>query len=434
MQDNNNYNYGISASFNEQINKKKGIEFNYAFNKRFIGNDRETFDIVGNVRTLSDLQTNIFDNTYITNRFGINYRVTQKKYNYSLGMALQPATIASNTYTRAKLKFKQNIVNYFPVVRFAYNFSKSKSLNFNYNGTNTQPTYQQSQPVPDFSNLQNITIGNPNLRPEFSNTLSMRYNNFDFISGNVFFGNLTATFVQDKIVNNVTRTNFGAQESRFLNENGYFNVNAFYTISKPILNRKYVFNYGGVVNFNNNIAYLNSVKNISKNWVLSQRASTEFKLKKWLETSVGGVLSLNKSNNSLNNANNNIKTWTITHSTRTFFKHNFNFSYDVEKTINRGFTDNVVANPLIINATIEKQLLKAKNASLKLQAFDMLNENTNVSRNVNALNASITDSRTNRLQRYFMLSMVYRFNKFKGAATGGPGMQGGGGGMRMGGF
>ena len=431
LQDNNNYNYGFTASFNEQITKKKGIEFNYAFNKRFIGNDRETFDIVGNVRNLSKLQTNSFDNTYITNRFGINYRITQKKYNYSLGLAVQPATIQSNTYTGSKLSFKQNIINYFPVVRFAYNFSKSKSLNFNYNGTNTQPTYQQSQPVPDFSNLQNITIGNPNLRPEFSNTFSMRYNNFDLVSGNVFFGNLSTTFVQDKIVNNVTRKAFGAQESRYLNENGYFNVNAFYTISKPILNRKYVFNYGGVVNYNNNIAYLNSVKNISKNWIISQRASTDFKLKKWLETSFGAILALNKNNSSLNTLNTNIKTWTITHSTRTFFKHDFNFSYDIEKTINTGFTDNVVANPLIINATLEKQFLKAKNASLKLQAFDLMNESTNVSRNVNPLNASITDSRTNRLQRYFMLSCVYRFNKFRGAATGGPGMQGGGPSMRM---
>jgi Outer membrane protein beta-barrel family len=436
LQDNSNYNYGVSVSFNEQLTKRRGFEINYAYNKRFIENDRETFDILGSTRTLSPFQTNIYNNTYITNRIGANYRITQKKYNYSVGLAVQPATIESNTFTGSKLKYKQSIVNYFPVMRIAYNFSKSKSLNINYNGNTNQPTFQQSQPTPDFSNLQNITIGNPDLRPEFSNTFSLRYNNFDFISGNVFFGNLSATFIKDKIVNDVTRVgNFGGQEIRYLNENGYYNINAFYTISKPIKNRKYVFNYGGVINYNNNISYLNSVKNTGKNWVVSQRFSMDYKLKNWFETSGGANFSMNSSNNSLTQSvNNNIRSWTLTHSVRMFFKHDFNVNYDVEKVLNTGYTDNVVANPFIVNATIEKQFLKSKNASIKLQGFDLLNQNINVSRNVDANSAAISDSRTNRIQRYFMMSLVYRFNKFKGAASGGPGFQGppgGGGGMRM---
>jgi hypothetical protein len=47
----------------------------------------------------------------------------------------------------------------------------------------------------------------------------------------------------------------------------------------------------------------------------------------------------------------------------------------------------------------------------------MLNENTNVFRSVTA--NSITDTRTNRLGRYYMLSAVFRLNKFKGQAPGG---------------
>jgi Outer membrane protein beta-barrel family len=436
LQDNSNYNYGVTASFNEQLTKKKGLEFNYAFNKRYVENDRETFDIFGNTRTLSPLQTNIFNNTYITNRFGANYRITEKKYNYAIGMAVQPATIISNTLTGTKLVFKQNIVNYFPVVRLAYNFSKSRSLNINYNGSTNQPTYQQSQPAIDKSNIQNIIVGNPDLRPEFNSTFSMRYNNFDFISGNVFFGNVSATFIKDKIVNNVSRDGiFGEQETRYLNENGYYNVNAFYTVSKPIKNRKYVFNYGGAINYNNNISYLNAQKNTGSNWIVSQRFSMDYKLKNWFEATGGTTYSLNKSSNSLaNTASNNIQSWNISHSVRMFFKHDFNFNYDVEKTINSGYTDNVGSNPFIVNATLEKQLLKNKNASFKLQAFDLLNENINVNRSVNANSAAITDSRTNRIQRYFMLSFVYRFNKFKGASGSGPGFQGGpggGGGMRI---
>ncbi len=431
IQDNNNHNYGVSASFNEQLSKKRSLEFNYAFNKRFVGNDRETFDVITGQPKLIDAQTNIFENIYTTNRFGANFRTTLKKYNYSIGLAVQPATIQNNSFTGTKLKLQQNIVNYFPVVRFAYNFSKSKSFNLNYNGNTNQPTVLQLQATPDFSNTQNIIFGNPDLRPEFTNTLSMRYNNFNFISGDVFFGNISASFVRDKIVNDVKigTTRGALQETRYLNTNGYFNVNAFYTVSKPIKSRKYVFNYGGSVNFNNNISFLNSEKNTGKNWLLTQRFSMDYKIKKWLETNVGVSYNLNDVTNTLS-ANTNIKGWNFTNSSRLFFKHDFILSYDVTKSLNQGFSNNVTFNPLIINGSLEKQIFKNKNASVKLQAFDLLNENTNIGRTVSPLDASITDTRTNRLQRYFMLSFVYRFNKFKGASSGGPGMQGMPGGGR----
>jgi hypothetical protein len=421
-QNNSNNNYSINASFNEQLNKKEALEFNYTFSRRYIDNDRETFDLSTGNKIFIDSLSSIYENIYVTNRFGANYRNTHKKYNYAVGLGVQPATIESNTLTGTKLQFKQHLVNYFPVVRFAYNFSKSKSFNVNYNGSTNQPTFQQSQPVIDQTNVQNIVIGNPNLRPEFSNTFSTRFNNFNLISGDAIFANLSASFTKDKIVSNVTRKGFGGtQETRYLNENGFFTINGFYNFSKPIKNRKYVFNYGGNVTFNNNISYLNSEKNTSKNFLLSQRFSMDYKLKKWLEVSGGANFSINESKNSISTiVGNSIKTWRLTHSSRMFFKHDFNFNYDVAKSFNNGFTTSVGANPLIVNATLEKLIFKNKNGAIKLQAFDLLNENINVSRNVSA--TTITDTRTNRLQRYFMLSFVFRFNKFSGASKSEPGV------------
>jgi hypothetical protein len=437
IQNNNNYNYGITASFNEQLSKKNGLEFNYSYNKRFVENDRETFNELVNPSIIIPTQTNIFENIYTTNRFGFNFRKTLKKYNYAIGLGVQPATIESNTLTGTKLKFKQNITNYFPQVRFAYNFSKSKSFNLNYNGNTNQPTYQQSQPIPDVSNPQNTIFGNQNLRPEFSNTFSARYNNFNLISGDVFFSNVTFTFTNDKIVNNVITKASGARETRYLNTNGFYNLFAFYQVSKPLQNRKYVFNYGGNIVYNNFISFLDNLKNNGKNWVITQRFSFDYKVKKWLETSAGANYNINEVNNSLvTSSNNSITTWALTHNSRIFFPLDIVFSYDLTKTLNVGFTNNVAVNPFIANATLEKSFLKSKNASIRVQGFDIFNENTNVSRVVNPSNASITDTRVNRLQRYFMLSFVYRFNKFAGASKSGPGMQStppppGMGGMRM---
>lgn len=425
IQDNNNYNYGVTASFNEKLTKTKGLEFNYSYNKRFIENDKETFSTAVTPSVLVPTQTNIYNNIYTTNRLGANYRVNLKKYNYTLGLAVQPATIESNSFTGTKLVYKQNIVNYFPMLRVAYNFSKSKSLNINYDGRTNQPSFQQSQPVPDVSNPQNVVIGNPDLRPEFSNTFSSRYNNFNIISGNALFSNISFTFTKDKIVNNVIVTDkrYGLRETRYLNSDGYFTANGFYGYSKPIKNRKYVFNVGGSIFYNSYTSFLDNIKNRGKNFIISQRFSMDYKIKNWMETSAGAVFSLNENKNSLAASQaNSIKTWALTQSTRFFFKHDFNFSYDLSKSLNYGYTNNVVANPLVINATLEKMFLKSKNASFKLQAFDLLNENINLSRNVNSGNSTITDTRTNRVQRYFLFSFVFRFNKFAGTSKMGPGM------------
>ena len=431
-QDNKNHNYGIKASYIEPLSKKRSLEFNYSYNNQFTGNDKETFavDPLTKQKTYVDSLSNIYDNVYITNRFGVNFRTNEKKYNYTIGLAVQPATIESNSKT-GKSSYTQNLVNYYPVIRFAYNFSRSRSFNVNYNGSTSQPSYSQLQPVTDYSNPQYITVGNPNLKPEFTNTLSMRYNNFDFISGNVFFGNISFSFTKDKIVNNTIDRGFGIQETRYLNSDGYYTAFGFYNFSRPIHNRKFVFNYGGNITYNNNVSFVDSKKNKGTNWLVGQRFATDIKIKKWLETTVGVNYSLNSSKYSLlRESNSNTTAWTLSNSSRFFFPHNWKFSYDIDKSFNSGYADNVNSNPLIINATLEKALFKKQNLSIKLQAFDLLNENTNVSRSVTG--SAITDTRANRLGRYFMLSAVFRLNKFSGQAQQGGGMMpGGSGNMQM---
>jgi Outer membrane protein beta-barrel family/Carboxypeptidase regulatory-like domain len=439
-QDNSNNSYSGNVTFTDRLSKTRGFDLNYTYSHSVVENNQEAFNTKTNPATIIPNQTNLFENIYTTHRIGGNYRITQKKYNYSFGLAVQPATITSNSFTAAaKTNNKQNIVNYFPVIRFAYNYSKSKSLSINYNGATSQPSIQQSQPVPDVSNPQNITIGNPSLRPEFRNTLAVRYNNFNFITGDVFFGNLSVTYTDDKIVANIADTaKNGRLFTEYRNTDGNFNANAFYNFSKPWKNRKYVFNYGGSAIFANNLSYRNGSKFNNNNIIFTQRVNFDYKLKMWLETNVGFNYTLNKTNNSLNEASSiNTSRYSITQGARMFFKYDWVFTYDISADVNKGLANTVSQNPVIVGATLEKQFLKNKNAAFKLQAYDLLNENTNISRNVSQ-NGFITDTRTNRLQRYFTLSFIYRFNKFKGASQSGPGFQGGPGGgprteIRMGG-
>jgi hypothetical protein len=159
--------------------------------------------------------------------------------------------------------------------------------------------------------------------------------------------------------------------------------------------------------------------------VLGQRFSFDYKLKKWLESNVTFNFNINNNENTfLSQQNATTKAYSIFHNSRLFLPKSFILSYDMEKVFNEGFAGNVNTNPFIINATLEKQFSKNKNLSLKLQALDMLNENIGISRSVQ--NNTVSDTRTNRLGRYFMLSAIVRLNKFVGQAPqirmmGGPG-------------
>ena len=439
IQDNRNKNYGGRISYTEPLTRKRNLEINYAYNYQFTGNDRRNYNIdtATKAATYIDASSNIYENIYQTNRIGVNIRTTEKKYNYTIGFSAIPAMIETFSLT-SDTTFKNNLINFNPVVRFAYNFSRSRSLNVNYNGNTNQPSNAQLQPVVDLSNPQFITVGNPNLRPEFTNTFSMRYNNFDFISGNVFFGNISFSYTQDKIVNSIRLLRRGVQETKYVNTNGYYSALGFYNISKPIKNRKYVFNFGGNLGYNNNVSFIRdsndvSAKNIGSNWLVGQRFSTDIKIKKWLETTISVNYSLNSNKYSLQSElNAETQAWTFSNYTRIFLPKDFIVTLDADKTINKGLSSNVTTNPFIIGATIEKQFFEKKNFSLKLQGLDLLNQNIGVSRSVSP--TGFTDTRTNRLGKYFMISAVLRLNKFKGQQPMDNMMQmpgGGGRGERM---
>lgn len=419
---NRSTNSGATLSYNEPLSRTSNLEFSYHFNYTKYNNERETFDVnTQGTQSRNDALSNNYDYSFTTNRLGINYRVNHKKYNYSLGASVQPTVLEGNSVIGNVLNTYRNTgLNFVPTARFSYNFSKTRAFNASYFGRSNEPGYSQLQPIPDVSNPQYPIYGNPNLNAEFNHTVNLRYNNFEFNTGNVLFTNLSASFTENKIVTDITRLNDPSiglvQETRYLNTNGYFNLNGFYNYSKPFAERKYVISTNGSVNFNNNISFSDSQKNIGKNWIFAQGLNMQINPVKWLEMNPGLSYSYNiNSNDLVTNTNTKVSTWGLNYNSKTYFLKTFLFGLDLSKSFNNGYSSLLASNPFIINTYLEKQFLKNKNATLRLQAFDLLDENTSVSRNVTA--NSIVDSRSNRLSRYFMLSFTMRLQKFNGQQT-----------------
>ena len=437
-QQNDNHSYGIRFTYSEPLSKYRSLDFSYSHNFNYARNDKKTYDVnpVNNAKTINNFLTNDYENDYYNNRISASLRTTKKKYNYTIGLSVQPVNLKGNSITKDSAYKSISRINVFPIARLVYNFSRTKSLNFNYAGNATQPTFSQLQPVQDFSNQQSVTSGNPNLKPSISHNFNFSFNNFNFTSGKVLFTNLTFSTIKNQIVNNSINKGAGRQLSIPENVNGYYNLLGFYVFSKPFKNRKYVVTVTGSANFNHNVNLIDSIRNIGQNWVINQGFNFEFNYKEWLELGSGVSYGLNDVHYK-NPGTNGVRTLQNSSSNAWTFSSNINiditktliFKYDFDYTINTGLASSVSKNLAIMNTSLEQQLFKKKNGVIKLAAFDLFKQNSNINRSVSANN--ITDTRTNRLTRYFLLTFTYRLQKFKGQQPQGTNFRGMPGGPRF---
>ncbi|MEO6252556.1 MAG: outer membrane beta-barrel protein [Ferruginibacter sp.] len=428
-QENNNYNYGVRFTYSEPLNKYQSLDLSYSHNLNYGRNDRKTFNVdsATKARTLNNFLSNDYENEFYNNRIGLSLRTTRKKYNYTIGLSLQPVNLQGNSITKDSAYKTIKRVNVFPIARFVYNFNRTKSLNFSYNGNATQPSFSQLQPVQDVSNQQSITVGNPNLKPSLNHSMNLSYNNFNIVSGKILFTNFSVSTIKNQIVNNTINKGAGSQLSIPENVNGYYNFLGFYVYSRPYKNRKYVVSLRGTANFNHNINLIDSIRNIGQNWVISQGFNFEYNFKEILELGTGISYSLNdvhyknksgKPLTTLQNTSSNA--WTFSNNMNLNITKTLVLKYDVDYTINSGLARSVSRNQVIMNASLEKQLFKKKNGIVKIEAFDLFKQNSNINRSVTA--NQIIDSRTNRLTRYFIATFTYRLQRFAGQTMQQPGM------------
>jgi hypothetical protein len=451
--------YGTNVSYLNPLGKRSYLELNYAFNHSITVNNKET-DTLSNANTYNqyDLLSNKYNYTFTTNKVGLNYRFIEKKYNYTLGLGVQPSVLDGNSVITGAQTHKTTF-NYIPTARFIYNYSRSKSFSINYNGSNAAPSFSQLQPVVDFSNALYPVQGNPYLNPAFTNNVSIRYNNFSFATGNVFFANLTYQNISNQVVTNTITSNTSNRIlTQYLNANGFYNFTGRVTYAKPWAERKYTLSLNGTVQYNNNIGYLTNIngdplaataeqisaaeqKNLAKNLVFTPEIRFRVDLPNIIDAQLLTNYNINRTSNSVqndfNNSITNIRTWNVGLNGKNYFG-DWVFSYDFTKATNYGYASNIqVTNPNILNLYVERRFLKNKVATIRLSGFDLFNQNTGYSSTTTA--SSITQSSVNRLARYYLLTFTLRLQKFAGKAPtqdirngerqrGGPGGGGPGGG------
>ncbi len=428
---------GATLSYMEPLSKRSFLELNYAYHYAHTTSDKETDTLTAaGTRNNYSLLSNDYVSDFITNRVGLNYRFIEKKYNYTLGLGVQPSILNGYSETN-NIDTHVTTLNFAPTARFIYNFSRSQAFSLNYNGASNQPTYNELQPVTDFSNSLYPVQGNSALKPEFNNNFSMRYNQFDFQSGNILFTNLSFTQTDNKIVaNTITYPQTYTPNSKlagtiltqYLNADGYYNAAGSYTYAKPWEKRKYTLMFNGSVSYSNNISYISNVaptsyvetteKNIGKSLNLTQGLRFRTDITDIIDAELNGSYGVTSTDNSLtqNNLNNNFRTLTLGANGKNYFGKTWTISYDYTKTIYYGYAGS--SNPNVLNTYVEKKFLKNNMGAIRLSAFDLFNQNAGFATTQNG--NFITQTQSNRLGRYYLLTFTLRLQKFAGKTPGPP--------------
>jgi len=292
-----------------------------------------------------------------------------------------------------------------------YKFSKEQSFTFRYYGRSNQPGFNQLQPITDNSNIQNVVTGNPNLKPEFTNNFGMEYKQNDWKSGYVMDARINMSQTNDKIVTTkVIIPDSIKQVSSYTNTDGFYNARANYSFSLPFSERQYTVTYSGGSNFSNNVAFTNNDRIVGKNLNISQSLRFRLDIQDKTNAELHTSFSYNQTKYSAGSLSDRFtKTYRLGLTGRTYFKKDLTLGYDFSKTVNTGFNANNT-NPTLLNLFLEYRFMKQNRGNIRFQGYDLLNQNTAISRDV--FDNVIVDSQTNRLARYFMLTFQYRLQHF----------------------
>ena len=418
--------YSANVVYTEPISKRSLLEFNAYLNQNNSSSSRRVFDknsANGQYDLLNTRLTNEFSSEYTYAGGGMNYRLNQKKYNFSTGFSLQNALL-NGVNTSTQTKIKQEFKDILPSAVFQYNFSQTQNLNFNYRTSTNQPNLTQLQPVLDQSNINNQTIGNPDLKRTFNHNLNLRFFSTKILAQRNFFALLNAQFVNNSIVNYDSILPTRQTLSKPVNVNGIYRLNATVNYGFGIKKLYSRINFGMNTGYNNNVNYANGVLNTIIIKSLTPSINYSFSLDEVLDINLVARHSYNNTNNAINSAlNTKFITRVYNADFIGYLPFNIVLNQSLNYTINEGRAAGFNTAVPIWNGSISKFFLKNKRAELRISAFDILNKNIGVSRNVSQ--NQIVDQSYNVINQYFLVGFTYSLQK-SGLAGGN-----GGGGQRM---
>ena len=475
------YNASADLSYSEPLFAGAHLQFSYRYQYRFSDSDRSMYSLdslvskgIITAEELRDfpleyipgvdwleLSRNFQNSQYATYKehnqdATVMFRYGKEKIRFSAGVSVQPQKTYMD-YTKGKLDTTvvRNVLNWSPRIDFRYKFSDTGQFRFRYNGRSSQPSMTNLLDVTDDSDPLNISRGNPGLKPSWTNTMSIFYNNYvpDLQRGWMVNArwNMTNNSISTAVLYDESS---GRRTTMPMNISGNWNAGGEVMFNTAIGEKKY-FNFFTFTNYNysNNVGYISSGTNLggatitpeqiaafcqkstTKTSNIGERVNFNFR-NDLFEVGVNGNINYQHARNALQE-NANLDTYNFSYGGNVQINMPWNMSLatNIGQSSRRGYDDETMnTDELIWNAQLSQSFLKGNAATVSVQWYDILRERSNISRSISATQRS--DTWSNAINSYVMVHFIYKLNLMGGRNAfdmgGGPG--GPGRGPRGGGF
>jgi outer membrane receptor protein involved in Fe transport len=145
-----------------------------------VSNQYRYNNTTGKYEMLSNISNSFKSNDQVYAAYA-TYTFKVRKTSYQLGLRAESSSYTGTLLTTAgkdSASFKvQYPLSLIPTAFLTYKLTDKQDLQFNYARRINRANFWQLIPYPDFTDPQNISVGNPGIRPEFTNSFEFSYNN-----------------------------------------------------------------------------------------------------------------------------------------------------------------------------------------------------------------------------------------------------------------
>lgn len=424
----NSYTLSSRMMYTEPISKGMQLMLNYSPSYTKNDANKETNNMNMPEQTYSDFDTllsNKYNSTYTTHEAGFGLRFQHnRKLMGMVGLSGQVSELKGEQVFPTLFTINKSFANVLPRAFINYRAGQGKNIRLMYHANTNAPNIKQLQDVVDNSNPLLLTTGNPDLKQTVQHRMMLHYNSVNAKSASSFFAFIMANVTEDYVANatyipttdtvmsNGTVVNQGSQITLPVNLDGYFNGKAFVTYGMPIGLIKSNVNLNAGFTYTKTPALINDQLNLSNNYELSGGAVVGSNISEQVDFTLSYTGNYNIAKNTLQSQSdytyyNQVTSLRLNWLT---LKDRLVLNTDINHSLYTGMTDGFNQSFFLWNAYVGYKFLKDRSLEAKLSVYDLLNQNTSVSRTVT--DTYIEDSYNNVLNRYFMLTLTYTLRNF----------------------
>jgi len=378
------------------LDYKLSITANKLFQGSFDRGDGKYTDMRDSLS--NDITSHMFSQSFFVSIQGKGDKLSYSLTNSWIGNGYRQNDRIEGSYSNL------HYLNWAPDVSIRYTASASSNFILSYSASTDQPPASQILPVKNNTDPLHIVIGNPTLRPTRNNDISV---GFDQLKDNIIHLSLSVALQSNTISTKTTTDSLGRQVSQAVNVDGGRNINMYFSVGKRVLGLETTIlalgSFARTVNYVN--AELSNNDSYNATEGLSIRKSMPGKYSLGLSSSLGYVDLVSSINESVP-----VHYWTQNYSADlTFFLGNYELGTNANYSWQQSASS--LAQSISItrwNAHLTRSFFSNK-LSLRLELNDILDQSTGIGRTITGNTTS--QSQTNTLGRYYMLSAVYHFDK-----------------------